>query len=99
MRRMWFPQLDAPVVAAVASSLQAAGKLAHSGPWWHRPAHRAEFTARDKTLSEAMLPLLEAGEYDPPWVRDLAKKLRAPEQDVRSLLIRHARRGEVYQVV
>jgi len=99
IRRMWFPQLDAPVVAAVASSLQNAGKLTRSGPWWHLPAHRAEFSARDKTLSEAILPLVEGHEFDPLWVRDLAKRCRAGEQEVRSLLIRHARRGEVYQVV
>ena len=99
IRRMWFPQFDAPIVAAIGKSLQDAGRLARTGPWWHLPAHSAEFSARDKTLSEAILPLLEAGEYDPPWVRDLAKKLRAPEQDVRSLLVRLARRGDAYQVV
>jgi len=99
IRRMWFAQHDAAIVEAIARSLSDTGKLAHTGPWWHLPSHSAEFSARDKTLSEAILPLIEAGEFDPPWVRDLAKKLRAPEQDVRSLLVRLARCGDVYQVV
>jgi selenocysteine-specific elongation factor len=99
VRRMWFPQLDLAVVSAVAKSLLDSGRLARTGPWWHLPAHSAEFSQRDKVLSEGILPLVEAGEYDPPWVRDLAKKLRAPEQDVRSLLVRLARRGDVFQVV
>jgi selenocysteine-specific elongation factor len=99
IRRMWFAQFDAPIVGAIAASLRDAGKVAHTGPWWHLPTHSAEFGARDQALAEAILPLIEAGEFDPPWVRDLAKRLRAPEQDVRSLLIRLARRGDVYQVV
>jgi len=99
LRRMWFAQLDAPIVAAVAKSLLGSGQLARTGPWWHLPAHSAQFSARDKTLAEAALALLESGAFDPPWVRDLAKQLRAPEEDVRSLLVRLARRGDAYQIV
>src|SRR5262249_4260688 len=99
IRRMWFPKLDVPAVAAVANALAGGGRLARTGPWWHLPAHSAELSERDRTLSQAILPLVEAGEFDPLWVRDLAKRNRAGEQDVRSLLVRLARRGEVYQVV
>jgi selenocysteine-specific elongation factor len=97
--RHLFPRLDAGAVEAVADSLVASGRLGRTGPWWHLPGHSAEFSAREQKLLEKLLRLLEAGELDPPWVRDLAERLRVPEQDVRSLLIRVARRGGVYQVV
>jgi selenocysteine-specific elongation factor len=98
-RRLWLPQFGAEVVSAIAASLQDAGKLARTGPWWHLPAHSAALGARDRTLAERILPLIEAGGLEPPWVRDLAMRVRAPEPELRSLLVRLARRGEVYQVV
>ncbi|WP_434083449.1 hypothetical protein, partial [Escherichia coli] len=38
-------------------------------------------------------PLLEAGRYDPPWVRDLARELRQDEAVMRNLLRKLARLG------
>jgi selenocysteine-specific elongation factor len=99
IRRMWFPQLDAPVVSALAESLHKEGRLARSGPWWHLPEHSVRLSAREETLAQRILPLIEHGAFDPPWVRDLAHALHAGEQEVRSLMLRLTRRGEVFQVV
>jgi selenocysteine-specific elongation factor len=99
LRRMVFQQLDAAVVYALAASLVEERRLARTGPWWHLPGHGATLSAREQRLAEGALPLIEAGGFDPPWVRDLAKRLRADEAEMRSLLIRLARRGEVYRVV
>ena len=40
-----------------------------------------------------------AGVTDPPWVRDLAATLRAPEEQVRGVLRKLVIRGAVHQVV
>ena len=99
IRRMWFPQQDAAVVAAVAEGLLAEGRLARSGPWWHLPEHSVRLTAREETLAQRVLPLLESGAFDPPWVRDLARALGAGEQELRGLMLRLTRRGQIFQVV
>jgi selenocysteine-specific elongation factor len=46
-----------------------------------------------------LLPLIAAGRFDPPWVRELAASVRHPEDRVRQVLRKLARQGEVYQVV
>ena len=43
--------------------------------------------------------MLLAGAFDPPWVRDLARELKAEEGDVRLLLRKLARLGQLHQVV
>ncbi len=42
---------------------------------------------------------MNAGAFDPPWVRDVARALAEPEERVRLLLRKLLRRGEVAQVV
>ena len=39
------------------------------------------------------------GRFDPPWVRDLASETGVPEEAVRTLLRKLARRGDVHQIV
>ncbi len=46
-----------------------------------------------------MLASIEAGRFDPPWVRDLVKTHGIGEDDMRRLLRKFARRGDVHQVV
>jgi len=99
IRRMWFPQLDAEVVAALAEGLVGDGRIVRSGPWWHLPEHSVRLTAREEALAQRVLPLLESGAFDPPWLRDLAKALGAGEQEMRSLMLRLTRRGQIFQVV
>jgi selenocysteine-specific elongation factor len=99
IRRMWFPQHAAAVVAALAERLLGEGRLARSGPWWHLPEHSVRLTAREETLAQRVLPMLENDAFDPPWVRDLARAVGAGEQELRSLMQRLTRRGEVFQVV
>jgi selenocysteine-specific elongation factor len=96
---MWFPQHAAAVVAELAERLLGEGRLARSGPWWHLPEHSVRLTAREETLAQRVLPMLENDAFDPPWVRDLARAVGAGEQELRSLMQRLTRRGEVFQVV
>ncbi|HBF52154.1 MAG TPA: selenocysteine-specific translation factor, partial [Massilia sp.] len=46
-----------------------------------------------------LLAALEAGRFDPPWVRDLARDFKLEEDAVRALLRKLARAGQLSQVV
>ncbi|MCA3890014.1 MAG: SelB C-terminal domain-containing protein, partial [Burkholderia sp.] len=61
--------------------------------------HSVSLEPRDEALAQQLLPLIHAGRFDPPWVRDLARDTGAAEDAVRTLLRKLARRGDVHQVV
>lgn len=99
LRRMCAPQLASAVFLACLESLREEGRLARAGSAWHLPDHVLELTASDRALADRVLEDLLAGEFDPPWVRDLAATHTLDEAAVRRLLLRLAARGEVFQVV
>jgi len=101
LRRMAWPGLvqtthDALWRGLVDGLLQD-HSLAASGAWLHLPGHTVELSPQEQTLAERLVPLLDEGRYDPPWVRDLAGM--ATEDSVRQLLRKLTRRGQVFQVV
>jgi selenocysteine-specific elongation factor len=103
LRRMAWPGLvqaghDA-LWRGLIDGLLGDAQLVASGAWLHLPGHSVELTPQERTLAERLLPLLDAGRYDPPWVRDLAATTDASEDSVRQLLRKLTRRGEVFQVV
>ncbi|WP_027994430.1 selenocysteine-specific translation elongation factor [Simplicispira psychrophila] len=75
------------------------GNIALSGAWLHLPGHRVQLSAAEENLMHKLLPALEAGHFDPPWVRDLARDIQAGEEPVRQLLRKLARQGQVFQPV
>lgn len=99
LRRFALPQLERPVFIALLEQALAAGEIASSGPWLHRPDHQVRLTAQEEALKTRLWPLLEAGRFDPPWVRDLAGALGAEEMQTRQLLRKLARLGLLQQVV
>ncbi len=99
LRRYALPQLERAVFLARLEASLAAGELAASGPWLHAPEHRVRLGAEEEALRARIWPLLEAGGFDPPWVRDLAREVAVPEADMRLLLRKLARLGQVQQVV
>ncbi|QJR09286.1 Selenocysteine-specific elongation factor [Usitatibacter rugosus] len=99
VRRMAFPRHRSAVVDALAASLLEEGRVARSGPWWHLPTHSIRLTEREEQLARAILPRLDAEGVDPTWVRDHAKAVGAPEHEVRALMRRLGRRGDVFAVV
>jgi len=98
-RRMWLPQLSPATCAAVVDALVGEAKVRRSGPWLHLPTHSVSLSNAEQQLAERLLPLVEEGRFAPLWVRDLARKAASTEVQVRQLLLRLTRRGEVYQVV
>lgn len=99
LRRFALPQLERPVFIALLEQALSAGEIASSGPWLHRPDHQVRLTAQEEALKARLWPLLEAGRFDPPWVRDLASALGAEEMQTRLLLRKLARLGLLQQVV
>ncbi|KRA03131.1 selenocysteine-specific translation elongation factor [Achromobacter sp. Root565] len=99
LRRMAIPAMPDTLWTSLLDELQRDGRIARNGPWLHLPTHSATLGQAESALAARLLPLLDAGAFDPPWVRDLAKMQAQPEDTVRQLLRKLLRRGEVAQVV
>jgi selenocysteine-specific elongation factor len=99
LRRMSAPELPLPAWASLIASLEATGAIARAGPCVRLPGHTAQLSASDQELLARLQPLIASGNFDPPWVRDLAKAVRESEERVRQVLLKQALRGELYQVV
>ncbi len=99
LRRMTSPACAPAVFSAAVESLIEARVVNRSGPWLHRPDHDIRLSDEEKRLAECVLPRIAARAFDPPWMRELACESGADESVMRSLLIRLARRGELFQVV
>nr|WP_232239879.1 selenocysteine-specific translation elongation factor [Pseudomonas alkylphenolica] len=99
LRRFAALALERPAFVSLLDELIASGAIAGSGPWLHLPEHQVRLSDADAALWLQLQPLLELGRFDPPWVRDLATSAGQEEADVRLLLRKLARMGQVHQVV
>ena len=78
---------------ALIDELVAERRVLRSGAWLHLPDHTVRLSEADRALAQALQPLLAEGRFDPPWVRDLAASVQAPEERVREVLRKHGRAG------
>jgi selenocysteine-specific elongation factor len=99
LRRMAAPLAPDALWRALVDDAVASGSIAKSGPWLHLPSHAVTLDEREEALARAVLASLEEGRFEPPWVRDLARAHGIGEDEMRRLLKKLARRGDVYQVV
>ncbi|WP_250515501.1 selenocysteine-specific translation elongation factor [Caballeronia sp. INDeC2] len=99
LRRMAAPLAPDALWRALVDDAVASGTIARGGPWLHLPSHAVTLDEREETLARAVLASLEQGRFEPPWVRDLARAHGIGEDEMRRLLRKLARRGDVYQVV
>jgi selenocysteine-specific elongation factor len=99
LRRITAPGCPASVFEAALTSLVESRAVIRSGPWLHRPDHDIRLSDEERRLSELVLPRIIARAFDPPWMRDLARETNTDETVMRSLLVRLARRGDLFQVV
>jgi selenocysteine-specific elongation factor len=95
LRRMVAPALAADVVADLIDDLLADGTLVRRGAFLALPSHKAELGKDERVRWEKIKPLLMDSRFDPPRVRDIAKATGLSEGEVRTLLRRVARVGEV----
>ena len=99
LRRLAAPRLPDDLWHAVLAAALAEGQIVRRGVWLHRPAHGVRLSAAEERVAQKVLPLLEGGGFDPPWLRDLAASTREPQPLLRTTLARMGRRGEIFQVV
>ena len=103
LRRMVWPGLTSAqhdaLWQALLASLLTHGQLHRQGAWLHLPEHRIALSAQETAMAQCLLPHIDAGRFDPPWVRDLATLLGLGEELVRQLLRKLARQGQLFQVV
>lgn len=98
LQRMASPALARAVFGALLDELLATGLTSQSGPWIHLPDHTITLTATEQKQWQKILPLLQTEPFQPPRVRDIAVTLSRNEDEVRMLLRRMARVGDVYLV-
>jgi selenocysteine-specific elongation factor len=99
LRRIALPRADDAIVHQAIDSLVTAGQVMRQGPFLQLAAHAVRQSEQELRLAQRILPLLEAADSDPPWVRDIARDLKLSEAAVRTTLAHLAQRGEVFQVV
>jgi selenocysteine-specific elongation factor len=99
LRRIALPQLPDLLWRALIDELASECTLIRTGPWVHLPDHVVRLSESEQTLAHKLQPLIAAGRFDPPWVRDLAIAVKEPEERVRAVLRKLVTQGAVYQVV
>jgi selenocysteine-specific elongation factor len=99
LRRIALPDMPAALWRSLVDELARERLVLLSGAWLHLPEHSATLSESDQTLARKLQPLIAAGRFDPPWVRDLAAAVHEPEDRVREVLRKQVRQGGVYQVV
>jgi len=99
LRRIADPALPEGRWRVVIEELVNEGAIQRSGRWLHLAEHVAVLSSADEHLALQMQPLIAAGAFDPPWVRELAAVLHEPEVRVRQVLLKQVTRGAVHQLV
>ena len=99
LRRMTAPTLADAIWRAIIAELVQQRRVQQSEYWLHVPEHRATLNEREHGLAEKLQSALAAGHFDPPWVRELALKVRVDDDEVRLVLRKCMMQREVYQVV
>jgi selenocysteine-specific elongation factor len=99
LRRMTLPTLPDAVWRAVIDDLVQRQAVRRSGHWLHLPEHSITWDGRELELAQQLRSAIAAGRFDPPWVRDLARSVRAPDDEVRAVLRKCMVQGGVYQIV
>jgi selenocysteine-specific elongation factor len=99
LRRMTLPTLADAAWRAVIDDLVQRQAVQRSGHWLHLPEHRITWDERELELAQKLRSAIAAGRFDPPWVRDLARSVRAPDEEVRAVLRKCVVQGGVYQIV
>ncbi len=99
LKRMAQPDAEDALWSMLAARMLAAGTMAQRGHSLHLPGHSVALTQEEEALAAPLLAAIGRGRFDPPWVRDLARDCRVPEDEVRRLLRKLARAGQLAQVV
>lgn len=99
LRRMVAPRCSDALWLAALDELMQRQRMALNGPWYHLTAHSVSFDADEEIIAHQLVGLSYAGQYNPPWVRDMAATLEVPEEQLRRLGRKLVRQGVLFQVV
>ena len=99
VRRLAVPRMPESLWNSLVDRLRTAGVIGERNGFLHLPEHGVQLLAAEKIVAERVLPLLRDGHFDPPWVRDLAATTNLPETQLRVVMARMAKAGEVFQIV
>ena len=99
LRRMACPLISTTLFKAWVTEEIKSKSLALTGSFVHLPDHKVELTPKEQVIWERIYPRLIDGQYDPPWVRDLASALGEPEANIRMLLRKVSRTSGLVQLV
>ena len=99
LRRYALSYLEPAVFSALLDEALLDASVAASGPWLHMPDYQVRLSAAEEVLKSQLWPHIETAGIDPPWVRDLARLEQGDEAQVRALLLKLARMGQLHQVV
>ncbi|MDE2394791.1 MAG: selenocysteine-specific translation elongation factor [Burkholderiales bacterium] len=98
-RRLFAPGLAEPLWRGLVADLVARGQVLQRGAWLQLPEHAVQLSADEARIAGRLLPRLEQGGFDPPWVRELAAEAGESEALLRAVFARLARQGELHAVV
>ena len=99
LKRIVSPDMEDRLWSRLIDTLLGEGVIQQRGRSLHLPSHSVELSAEEKAMAAPLLASLLAGGFDPPWVRDLMREHSMPEAEVRRLLLKLSKSGELNQVV
>lgn len=99
LKRIVSPDMEDRLWSRLIDTLLADGAIRQRGRSLHLPDHSVELSAEEQAMAAPLMASLLAGGFDPPWVRDLMREHGMPEADVRRLLLKLSKTGELNQVV
>jgi len=99
LQRIVAPEIEDRLWSRLIETLTGAGRVKQRGRSLHLPSHSVELSDAEQALVQPLLESLRAGRFDPPWVRDLARQHGLPEAEVRRLLLKLSKTGEISQLV
>ena len=98
LRQTLAPRLASDAFQSLLRELADARRVEVGGSTARLPGHNLTANATDEKLWQTLRPVLEAGGFAPPVIRDLAAQLKLKEALVRDFLHRKAKSGEVMKV-
>jgi selenocysteine-specific elongation factor len=99
LKRIVAPEMEDRLWSRLVETLTGAGQVKQRGRSLHLPSHSVELSEAEQALVQPLLVSLHAGRFDPPWVRDLVRQHGMPEAEVRRLLLKLSKAGEISQLV
>lgn len=99
LKRIVEPELEDLLWSHLVAELSGQGQLVQRGRALHLPGHTVELQAQEQAWADLLLADLRRGAFDPPWVRDLARLHKLGEAEVRMLLRKLNKSGQISQIV